>query len=139
MIEDEIGTQKFRYWFGVILTDRGTEFLDYKRLEKSLHGRKTRCTVYYCEPMKSGQKGRCEKNHVELRKVIPKGTCLEDLDAYKLSIVCSHVNSYSRPSLGGASPMDLAKHSLPQELFDAFGIEHIEAKDVNMSPSLIGL
>ena len=35
--------------------------------------------------------------------------------------------------------MDLAKHSLPQELFDAFGIEHIVAKDVNMSPSLIGL
>ena len=139
MIEEAIGTRRFRKWFRVILTDRGSEFLGYDSLEKSLRGRKPRCRIYYCEPMKSGQKGRCEKNHVELRKIIPKGTCFDKLDAYKLAIVCSHVNSYSRPSLGGASPFQLAKHSLPKELFDVLGIEEVDSKDVMMSPKLLRL
>lgn len=139
MIEDEIGIRQFRKWFGVILTDRGSEFLDYKLLEKSVKGKKTRCKVYYCEPMKSGQKGRCEKNHVELRKILPKGTCFDKLDAYKLAVVCSHVNSYSRPSLGGASPMQLAMNSLPKSLFDLLGIEYVPPDQVVMKPSLIEL
>ena len=139
MIEDEIGIRQFRKWFGVILTDRGSEFLDYKLLEKSVKGKKTRCKVYYCEPMKSGQKGRCEKNHVELRKILPKGTCFDKLDAYKLAVVCSHVNAYSRPSLGGASPMQLAMNSLPKSLFDLLGIEYVPPDQVVMKPSLIEL
>ena len=139
MIEEAIGTRRFRKWLGVILTDRGTEFLGYDLLEKSVKGRKPRCRVFFCEPMKSGQKGRYEKNHVELRKILPKGTCFDKLDAYKLAIACSHVNSYSRPSLGGASSFQMAKHSLPKELFDALGIEEVDSKDVVMSPKLLGL
>jgi IS30 family transposase len=139
MIEEEIGIRQFRKWFGVILTDRGSEFLDYKLLEKSVRRKKTRCKVYYCEPMKSGQKGRCEKNHVELRKILPKGTCFENLDAYKLAVVCSHVNSYSRPSLGGASPLQLAMHSLPKGLLDLLGVEYVPPEEVVMKPSLINL
>ena len=83
--------------------------------------------------------GTYEKSHVELRKILPKGTCFDMLDAYKLAIVCSHVNSYSRPSLGGASPFQMAKHSLPRELFDILGIEEVDPKDVVMSPKLLSL
>lgn len=74
MVEGPIGLGEFKRLFGVILTDRGSEFLDYGAIEKSCTSRGSRCRVYYCDPMKSGQKGSCEKNHVELRKVIPKGS-----------------------------------------------------------------
>lgn len=89
--------------------------------------------------MKSGQKGRCEKNHVELRKILPKGTSFKNLTARKLAVVCSHVNSYGRPSLGGASPYQLAGQVLPADLIDGLGIERIEPKDVTMKPTIVDL
>lgn len=48
--------------FGVILTDRGSEFLDFKGIEGSALGKFSRCRVFYCDPMKPAQKGACEKN-----------------------------------------------------------------------------
>ncbi|WP_102378101.1 IS30 family transposase [Raoultibacter timonensis] len=139
MIENLVGARAFKKWFGVILTDRGSEFLDFHALEKSCKGKGRRCSVYYCDPMKSGQKGRCEKNHVELRKIIPKGTSFQHLTARKLAVVCSHVNSYGRPALGGASPYQLASQVLPEELFDGLGIERIAPEEVVMKPGLVDL
>ena len=43
-------------------------------LERScLDPAKKRCRVYYCDPQSPGQKGRCERNHEELRRILPKG------------------------------------------------------------------
>ena len=139
LIERLIGAKAFRKWFGVVLTDRGSEFLDYGVIEKSCTAKGKRCSVYYCDPMKSGQKGRCEKNHVELRKVIPKGTSLAKLTPAKLSVVCSHVNSYGRPQFGGASPMQLASQVLPSELLDGLSIGLVPSEEVVMKPTLIEL
>jgi IS30 family transposase len=135
-IEEIIGSKEFKRFFQVILTDRGSEFLDTARLERSLDGTR-RCTVYYCDPMCSGQKGGCEKNHVELRKIIPKGTSLDCLSARDISIACSHVNSYARASLGAVDPYTLAQAVLPQQLFDGFGLEHIAPEDVMLKPGLL--
>lgn len=138
-IERLIGTKFFKEWFGVILTDRGSEFLDFEGIERSYRSGGKRCRVFYCDPMKSGQKGRCEKNHVELRKILPKGTSFKNLTARKLAVVCSHVNSYGCPSLGGASPYQLASQVLPADLIDGLGIEKIEPKDVTMKPTIVNL
>lgn len=128
--------KRFKEHFGVILTDRGSEFLDPDVIERGRNGEK-RCAVYYCDPMKSGQKGRCEKNHVELRKVIPKGTSLMELTERELSIVCSHVNSYRRKALGGASPFMIASQVLPAEIFEGLGLEPIDPDEVVMKPQLL--
>ena len=40
-----------------------------------------------------GPERQCEKNRVELCKVIPKGSSFAKLTPAKLSVVCSHVNS----------------------------------------------
>ena len=122
--------------FNVILTDRGSEFLDYEAIERSVDGGR-RCSVYYCDPLQSGQKGRCEKNHVELRKILPKGTCFEDITNYELSIICSHVNSYTRPVLGGAAPIDIASRVLPADLLEGLAIRKIDPDEVVMRPSLL--
>ena len=139
MVERLIGLREFKRLFGVILTDRGSEFLDYGAIEKSCTSRGSRCRVYYCDPMKSGQKGSCEKNHVELRKVIPKGSSFAKLTPAKLSVVCSHVNSYGRPQFGGASPLQLASQVVPAELLDGLSIGLVPVEEVMMRPGLIEL
>lgn len=134
-IEMLCGKEEFRRCFGIILTDRGHEFLDHQALETGIDGDK-RCRVYYCDPMESGQKGRCEKNHVELRKILPKGTSFESITNYELAVVCSHVNSYTRPALGGASPYQLASQVLPKDLLEGLAVECVRPDDVIMRPSL---
>lgn len=138
LIEGLIGLDCFKTLFRVVLTDRGSEFLDFELLERGLGGGK-RCKIYYCDPMKSGQKGACEKNHVELRKILPKGTSFKNLTRRDLAVACSHVNSYKRPALGGASPFQLAAQVLPEALIEGLGLELIPADEVMLKPSLISL
>jgi IS30 family transposase len=135
-IEMLCGREPFRLHFKNILTDRGSEFLDPRMIETGIEGDK-RCSVYYCDPMKSGQKGAAEKNHVELRKILPKGASLDTLTAWELSHICSHVNSYARPALGGVSPFTLASQVLPKDLLDGLGITIVEPDEVTMRPSLL--
>lgn len=87
------GPEAFRGVFGLILTDRGREFDDIAGIERD--GRRR---VFYADPQRSDQKGACEKNHVELRKVIPKGTSIDGLglDAWIFAGICSNVNSSPR-------------------------------------------
>ena len=135
-VEMLCGKDEFRRVLGLILTDRGHEFIDPALIETGIDGTK-RCDVYYCDPLCRGQKGGCEKNHVELRKVLPKGTCFKNLTNAELSVICSHVNSYTRPSLGGLAPVDLALKMLPRDLLEGLAIERIEPDDVILRPSLL--
>ena len=74
MLEHALGGGAFGRLFGTVLTDNGAEFSDFGALEKSaLPSRGRRCRVYYCDVRQSQQKAGCERNHVELRKLLPKG------------------------------------------------------------------
>ena len=56
ILESILGTELFRKYVHVLLTDRGTEFSAAEAMEASHDGtRRTR--VFYCDPMQSGQKG----------------------------------------------------------------------------------
>lgn len=123
----------FAETFPVILTDRGHEFLDFVSIEA---GGRTR--VYYCDPLHPGQKGHCEKNHVELRKILPKGTDLDALTPGDVALACSHVNSYPRPGRGVA-PIALASAALPKTLLEGLGIVAVPPDEVMMTPRLLGL
>lgn len=123
--------------FPVMLGDRGSEFLDFDKIETGLDGsRRTR--MFYCDPVKPGQKGACEKNHVELRKILPKGTDFDALTQWDVSVACSHVNSYVRAGQG-AAPMALASLVLPRSLLENLGIAAVPPDDVVMKPGLLGL
>lgn len=127
----------FRAAFPVMLGDRGSEFLDFSKIERGLDGsRRTR--MFYCDPVKPGQKGSCEKNHVELRKIVPKGTDFDALSFDDVSKACSHVNSYPRAGQGVA-PIQLASLVLPKNLLECLGVYAIAPDDVNMTPKLLGL
>ena len=123
--------------FPVMLGDRGSEFLDFAKIETGLDGsRRTR--MFYCDPVKPGQKGACEKNHVELRKILPKGTDFDALTQWDVSVACSHVNSYVRAGQG-AAPIALASLVLPANLLESLGVTAVPPDDVVMRPSLLGL
>lgn len=96
-----------------------------------------RCKVYYCDPSRSDQKGRCEKNHVELRRVMPKKTVFRFLTQADVSLTASHVNSYTRSILDGRTPYEAAVEKLPAELFERFEIKRIPPRGVILKPSLL--
>lgn len=110
LLESILGTQVFRKYVHILLTDRGTEFSAADAMETGTDNpRRTR--VFYCDPMQSGQKGSLENKHIELRYILPKGAdlCalgLVDQNALK-NIVLSHVNSVPVEKLVGKSPLML--------------------------------
>lgn len=82
----------------------------------------SRCRVYYCDPQRSGQKGSCEKNHVEPGRILPEGSSFEALTAFGVATVCAHADNYPRKSLDGKTPYALAAKLIPRRLLDEPGI-----------------
>lgn len=142
-IERIIGLEDFRKYFGLLVTDHGSEFNDFELLEASCTVKdEKRCKVYYCDPYRSDQKGSCERNHSEMRKVIPnkkvkKKASFKNLTEKDVQLLCSHVNSYSRPILDHKIPLELAIEYLPEKLFEELGIRLIDPADVILKPSLL--
>ena len=77
-LEKRMGTCEFASVFEYILTDRGFEFGDPDAWETGVDGIQ-RSSIYYCDPMQSGQKGGLEQAHTILRMLLPKGTSFEFL------------------------------------------------------------
>lgn len=123
--------------FGLLLLDRGTEFDDIEGIEHSCVSGATRTRAFYTDPSRPDQKGSCEKNHVELRKIVPKGTSLEAMNAATLADICSHVNSTIRKGCGNSTPIQLAMMCLPQELFDNLGLRYIPPNEVIATPNML--
>lgn len=128
---------RFSEFFGLVLLDRGSEFDDISGMERSCESNMKRCSVYFTDPQRSDQKGACEKNHVELRKVLPKGTSLQNMDTFTLAGICSHVNSSIRKGCGNTSPIQMAMLCLPQSLFDNLGLTPIPPDEVVSAPRIL--
>jgi IS30 family transposase len=128
---------RFSEFFGLLLLDRGSEFDDIAGIERSCLGEGTRTAAYYTDSSRPDQKGHAEKNHVEIRKILPKGTTFEGLDAYVLAEISSHVNSSVRKGCGDTSPMQLAQLIMPKSLLDNLGLRLILPKDVIGAPGIL--
>lgn len=127
----------FSEFFGLILMDRGSEFDDIRGIEMSAFHGVQRCCAYFADPNRPDQKGACEKNHVELRKIVPKGTSLKNMDVMTLSVICSHVNSSIRKGCGNASPFELASLCAPPGLLRKLGLQLIPPFEVIAAPNIL--
>lgn len=132
----------FAWWFfNTFLTDNGGEMNDFLSMERTClkggHAGMHRMAVFYCDPYSSWQKPRIEVAHTLLRRVLPKGTSFEDLTQADIDLICSHINSYSRKNLEGASPFQMAPSEFGDKLGKALGLEHIKPDDVNLTPGLL--
>ena len=135
-IEHAIGTFSFSNAFSLILTDRGSEFQNPDALECGQENI-IRTSIYYCDPMCAWQKPHCEKNHEYIRKICPKGTSFDHYTQEDINLMMSHINCSARQSLGGMSPLALAKLMLPSELLDYFSLDEIPADEIVLTPALL--
>ena len=120
--------------FPVILTDNGGEFARVDDIEMDVRGESK---LFFCDPNRSDQKGRIEKNHTLIRDIIPKGTSFDNLTQEDINLVCSHVNSVKRAALNGKSAYELFAFTYGEEIPKLLGISKIPAEDVCQSSKLL--
>lgn len=135
-LEKQLGTHDFLVLFNTILTDRGSEFGDPESLETGIEGIE-RTSIYYCDPMRSGQKGGLEQCHTMLRMVLPKKTSFEFLTQWDLRTIVDHINSTPRESLNGRTPYDVALETYGIDVLNALQLRPIPPDEVNLTPKLI--
>ena len=106
-VQAVLGADGARRVFRAVLTDNGAEFSDEAAIAALLGEGPGETRLFYCDPRRSDQKGACERNHVEIRKLLPKGRGLrfDRLVPADLALAMSHVNSSpAAPRLRDARP-----------------------------------
>ena len=135
-LEKRLSTFDFLTLFEYILTDRGVEFGKPDTLETGIEGIQ-RTSIYYCDPMRSGQKGGIEQAHTMLRMVLPKGTSFEFLTQWDVNLIVNHINSTPRESLDGKTPYQMALESFGEDAMKALQLRPIAPDEVTLTPKLI--
>lgn len=135
-LAQRLGLDLFRKLFPVILTDGGGEFQDPASLEHSPDGSE-RTRIFYCNPYSSWQKGMIEKNHEYIRLVLPKGASFNALVQDDITLLANHINSETRDSLNGCSPLELSRLLMDGQLHAILNLYKINPDDVNLTPRLL--
>ncbi len=135
-LEERLGTITFSILFETVLTDRGGEFGDPKALEAGMDDCR-RTSIYYCDPMRSGQKGDIENVHTKLREILPKGTSFENLTQWDLNLIVNNINSVPRQSLLGLTQYQTAKENFDMDVLLALQLKPIDPDKINLTPELI--
>lgn len=137
---DGLGPDVFRRLFPVILTDNGSEFSQPLAIEHDSTGQ-PRTRVFYCDPYASYQKGAVERNHEFIRLILPKGTSFDSLTQEDITLMMSHINSYSRPGLNDKSPYEafafLYGQSVLNSLLYLCSLSIIEPDSIVLTPALL--
>jgi len=105
-LNELLGIDTFKILFPVFLGDNGSEFSNPIAIECDRTTGEIRSKVFYCDPQAAFQKGAAEKNHEEIRKVLPKGKSFDNLTQKHINLMMDHINSYSRPILNDRTPYD---------------------------------
>lgn len=122
--------------FEYIPTDRGTEFDDPDALETGVIGIQ-RSSIYYYDPIQSGQKGGLKQAHAMLWMILPEGTRFEFLTQWDVNLIVNQINSTPRKYLGRRTPYSMALETLGKETLNAFQLRPIKPDQVNLTPKLI--
>lgn len=100
--------KRFRQKFKTITVDNGSEFLDFKGLERSMNNpEEKRVKVYYAHPYSSWERGTNENSNKLIRRFIPKGTDIGKISKEKIKYIEKWMNNYPRRILGYKSPNDM--------------------------------
>ena len=137
-----LGADGMRRVFRAVLTDNGAEFSDEGAIAALVGEGPGETRLLYCDPRRSDQKGACERNHVELRKLLPKGAGLrfDRLAPADMALAMSHVNSEPRGALGFSTPARAFRAMLGEDaaaLLDAYGVEEVPIGELDLTPGLI--
>jgi len=107
-IERKLGRVKFRKTFKTITVDNGSEFLNHKRMERSLRSKtKKRTEIYYCHPYSSWERGTNEQTNGMIRRFIPKGSMISLITEDEIVKLEDWLNNYPRRILNGKSANEM--------------------------------
>lgn len=124
---------KFKLILEKIITDNGSEFLNYEGLEKSVINEEKRFNVYYANPYASYEKGMIENQHRLIRYFYPKGT---DFSKYKNSDIIekmNRINNYPRKELNWSTPYKEMEKILGKDVMNKLGYYEIPIEELNMT------
>lgn len=136
-LQKNLGIAKFKDLFVCILTDNGSEFSNPIEIEFDMETGEKRTQIFYCHPSCPHEKGSCEVNHELLRRIIPKGTSLNNLTQEDISLMMSHINSYKRKKLNNQNPITLFSTLYGKDTLEKLGILEIDPNLVNLSTHLL--
>ena len=126
----------FKKLFPVILTDNGSQFSNPAAIETSITG-VPRTKIFFCDPNSAWQKGLVENNHLNLRRILPKGTSFNDLNQEDINLLLSHLNSYIRKQYDDVPAIRRFESIYGKNFLAAMGISLIDPKLVTMDPILL--
>ena len=87
--------------FKTITSDNGTEFHDYKGIEKC-----TKATFYFATPHHSWERGSNENANGLIRQYLPKGTSMAGLSQQQCNAIARKLNMRPRKRLGFRTPLE---------------------------------
>lgn len=142
LVRAALGPDGMRRVFRLVLTDNGPEFADEGGIAAMLGELPGETRLFYCDPRRADQKGGCEKNHVEMRKLLPKGRgiAFDRLTRADAALVMSQVNSEPRGRLAWRSPSEMLLAALGEDaraLMDAFGVEVLDPSELDLTPGRV--
>ena len=141
LLDKVLGAELFNKLFPVILTDNGSEFsnpmaIEYRDYCVQPQGY-MRTRIYYCDSSSPYQKGACEVNHELIRRVIPKGTSMDDLTQKDIFLMMNHINSYKRKKLNDRSPYETFSFYYGEDVLKKLGCHPVAASDIMLKPALL--
>ncbi len=112
--EKKIGFKRFRNKFKSITVDNGSEFLNWRNLEKSgvSDGNVPRTQIYYCHPYHSWERGTNEQINGHIRRFIPKGCAITQYSRNETLEIQEWLNNYPRKILNGKSANETVREEL---------------------------
>lgn len=135
-LQDLLGKETYSKLFKVLLTDRGSEFIDPLSIEVD-HSSGERLThVFFCNSYASYQKGSIEEDHRLIRRIIPKGTSMNDLKQENIDTMMSHIGSYKRESME-STPYKIFSIMYGKDVLDKLKIREITPDQVTLKPSVL--
>lgn len=142
LVRAALGPDGMRRVFRLVLTDNGPEFADEGGIAAMLGELPGETRLFYCDPRRADQKGGCEKNHVEIRKLLPKGRgiAFDRLTRADAALVMSQVNSEPRGRLAWRAPTEMLLAALGEDaraLLDAFGVEMLAPGELDLTPGRV--
>lgn len=94
--ERKLGYKRFKEIFKTITCDNGAENLDTEGLEKSAIGKGKRTLVYYAHPYSAYERGANEAANVLIRRFVPKGSAMRNVNKRHIKKVQTWINNYPR-------------------------------------------
>ena len=88
-------------------------------------------------PVAPYEKGGIEVTHEFIRRIIPKGTSLDQFQQQEIDLMMDNINSYKRKKLNNRSAHQLFSFLHGSDVLAKLNAHCIEPNSVNLTPGLL--